>query len=56
MKLLLRGSFAVGLFLVTILLITAFIILFSYSGYSYNNKFNGVLQDSTLKLTKLTVK
>ena len=56
MKVLTGATYAVGLFLVTILLITAFIILFSYSGYSYNNKFNGVLQDSTLKLTKLTVK
>ena len=44
MKVLTGATYAVGLFLLTIFLITAFIILFSFSGYSSTNEANGMLQ------------
>ena len=48
MKVLTGATYAVGLFLLTIFLITAFIILFSFSGYSSVDKFDTLLQDSTI--------
>ncbi len=56
MKILRETGYLVGLFLITIFLISAFIILFSFSGYSSANELNGMLQDSTSIVNKLTVK
>lgn len=56
MKILTGAGYIIGLFLITIFLIAAFIILFNYSGYSFSYENKNVLQDSTSIVNKLTVK